>query len=380
MKILLVNISLDAQRGGGTAERTRHLAKALSEKTGCSCEVIAMAGDSWQAEFDANGIETYITGRIGHRLPVPLLNPLRAWKAIKSADVIHIMGYWNLLSVFIGFLARLAKTPYVLCPAGEFASVGKPRPIMRIFHTLLGKSLIKGAAGFIAITQLERALIAEISRLPEDGIPVFSNAVSEPALLPNRTQASLPLEPYILFMGRLAPVKGPDLLLQAYLATPAAQAYPLVLAGPDFGMQSELQLLLADSALANKIHFIGFLNEAQRNEAYQHALMLVIPSRSEAMSLVALEAGIVGLPLLLTDTCGFDEVQAIDGGYVVEPTVVGISQGLELMLSDVGDLANKGNRLKTYIIDHYSWQVIATGMIEYFEGRIGVDKVRTTKP
>jgi glycosyltransferase involved in cell wall biosynthesis len=96
------------------------------------------------------------------------------------------------------------------------------------------------------------------------------------------------------------------------------------------------------------------------------------------MSLVALEAGIVGLPLLLTDTCGFDEVQAIDGGCVVEPTVVGISQGLELMLSDVGDLANKGNRLKTYIIDHYSWQVIATGMIEYFDGRIGVDKIRTT--
>lgn len=367
MKILLVNISLDAQRGGGTAERTRHLAKALAAKTENTCEIIAMAGDSWESEFNSKGIKTYITGKLGHRLPVPLVNPFRAWKAVKSADVIHIMGYWNLLSVVIGFLARLTKTPYILCPAGEFASVGAPRPIMKLFHAIVGRPLIKGAAGFIAITELERALIASVSGLRDDQIPVFANAVSEPVLAAHRSQMPLPNEPYILFMGRLAPVKGPDLLVEAYLATPAAHAYPLVLAGPDFGMQAELQSSLKDSPVADRIHFIGFLNEDQRNEAYQHALMLVIPSRSEAMSLVALEAGIVGVPLLLTNTCGFDEVQAINGGYVVDATVGGISDGLASMLAEVDDLPDKGQRLKRFIIDTYSWPVIAAGMTEYFK-------------
>jgi glycosyltransferase involved in cell wall biosynthesis len=168
-------------------------------------------------------------------------------------------------------------------------------------------------------------------------------------------------------MGRLAPIKGPDLLIQAYLSTMNAQRYPLVMAGPDFGMQGELQTLLANHQAADRVHFIGFLNEAQRNEAYQHAMMLVIPSRSEAMSLVALEAGITGLPVLLTNTCGFDEVQKIDGGCVVEPTVDGITSGLEIMLSDVDDLPQKGQRLKAFVVDHYSWHIIVTKMVDYFE-------------
>lgn len=377
MKILLVNISLDAQRGGGTAERTRHLAKAFAQISNCTCEVVAMSGKSWQSEFDAHGVKTHITGKIGKRMPIPLVNPIRAWKSVKSADVIHIMGYWNLLSVFIGFLARMAKTPYVLCPAGEFASVGSPRPIMRLFHNIVGKSLIKGASGYIAITQLERNLIAQIARLPEASVPVFANAVAQPVLALGRNLANMPNEPYILFMGRLAPVKGPDLLLQAYLGTAVAHHYPLVLAGPDFGMQEELEKLLENSRLKKNVHFVGFLDEQQRTEAYQHALMLVIPSRSEAMSLVALEAGIVGTPLLLTDTCGFDEVQEIGGGCVVTPTVAGISEGLEKMLSDVGDLSQKGERLRTFVSEHYSWPVIVAAMLDYFESELLVSQTRS---
>ena len=49
MRVLLVNISLDAKLGGGTAERTRHLALHLA-KAGSACEAVAMTGNSWQRE------------------------------------------------------------------------------------------------------------------------------------------------------------------------------------------------------------------------------------------------------------------------------------------------------------------------------------------
>lgn len=74
MRVLLVNISLDAKLGGGTAERTRHLALHLA-KAGSTCEVVAMTGNSWQQDFDEQGVKSYITGRIGQRFPIPLLNP-----------------------------------------------------------------------------------------------------------------------------------------------------------------------------------------------------------------------------------------------------------------------------------------------------------------
>lgn len=369
MNVLLVNISLDSKLGGGTAERTRHLAVSLA-KAGCGCEVIAMTGNSWQEEFDSNKIRSIVTGRLGGRFPIPLLNPYRAWKAIQSADIIHIMGYWNLLSVAIGFLALLARKPYVLCPAGEFASVGKSQPIKRLFHVSVGKALIKGAAGFVAITELERATISDVAGTSFEQIALIPNAVSEPLSAVKAANTRLPDSPFILFVGRLAPVKGPDLLIQAYIGTPAAHKFPLVVAGPDFGMKEELQDMLDKTEVSDKVLFIGFLSENERNEAYQRAMMLVIPSRSEAMSLVALEAGILGLPVLLTNTCGFDEVEKIGGGMVVEPSIEGISQGLQKMLADTGQLKEMGKRLKLFVMQRYSWNAIVDVFIKKSEALI----------
>lgn len=365
MRVLLVNISLDAKLGGGTAERTRHLAVHLA-KAGSVCEAVAMTGNSWQREFDEHRVKSYITGRIGQRFPIPLLNPWRAWRAVRNAEVLHIMGYWNMLSVAMGMLALLARRPYILCPAGEFASVGTPEPIKKVFHLLLGRWLIKLASGFIAITDLEQGQIAQLAGVPAASIPVIGNAVAEPGAGQAASNVQLPEEPFILFMGRLAPVKGPDFLIQAYLDTPAAQRYPLVMAGPDFGMQQALQAQVDASGLTGRIHFIGFLDEAQRTQVYRQAMMLVIPSRSEAMSLVALEAGVVGLPVLLTDTCGFDQVEQVGGGVVVPASAAGISQGLERMLADPVELKAKGSRLKAFILEHYTWSATVQVMLRRF--------------
>ncbi|MGN8261165.1 glycosyltransferase [Pseudomonas sp. SMSB3] len=369
MKVLLVNISLDAERGGGTAERTRHLATHLA-KAGASCEVMGMNGNSWQSEFDGLGVKTYITGHLGNRFPLPLLNPWRAWRAVRNADVIHIMGYWNLLSVAIGLLALIGRRPYVLCPAGEFASVGSPRPVMKIFHLCLGRWLIKAASGFIAITQLEQQMIARVAGVPQESVAIVGNAVSEPEASAVGAPLTLPSEPFILFMGRLAPVKGPDLLIQAYIDTPEAHPYPLVMAGPDFGMQHDLQALASASGLLDRIHFIGFLDETQRTQAYRRAMMLVIPSRSEAMSLVALEAGVVGLPVLLTDTCGFEQVEEVGGGLVVPASSMGIAKGLRAMLADHQELKLRGDRLRTLVMGQYTWTATVQTLLRRFQSLI----------
>ena len=366
MNILLVNISLDAKLGGGTAERTRHLAVNLA-KAGCRCEAVAMTGNSWQREFDAQGVKSYITGRIGHRFPLPLVNPWRAWRSVRAADVVHIMGYWNLLSVAYGFLAIISRRPYILCPAGEFASVASPRPIMKVFHKVVGQWLMKWASGYIAITDLEQGLIAEVAKTPPRNVPVVPNAVSEPTMDHSPLTITVPADPFILFMGRLAPVKGPDFLVQAYIDTPSAHRYPLVIAGPDFGMLAQLQAQVDTAGLTERVSFIGFLDEAQRTQAYRQAMMLVIPSRSEAMSLVALEAGVVGLPVLLTDTCGFDQIESVGGGVVVPASSEGIARGLEIMLDDPEELAMKGERLRSFVLKHFTWTATVRALIKRFE-------------
>lgn len=361
MKIVLVNFSLDAESGGGTAERTRHLANYLSQ-AGNQCQLITINGNSWQSEFDANQIKTWITGSIGKRFPVPLLNPWRTYKIIKQADIIYITGYWNLLTASISLVARILKKPYVLSPAGEFISIANPRPVMRVYHQLIGQPVIHGAAGFIAITQLEQTLIQQHTHVDLERIAIIPNAV-EVKNISNKV-TNLPDSPFILFMGRLATIKGPDLLLEAYLKTPLLHEYHLVFAGPDFGMQAELELQIREFGLLNKIHFIGFLNERERTFVYHQAMLLAIPSRSEAMSLVALEAGAVGLPVLLTDTCGFDEVAKVGGGVIVKPNANSIAEGLLQMLADKNNLQEMGLNLKELIQEKYSWESVVETLLE----------------
>lgn len=370
MKILLVNISLDSKLGGGTAERTRRLALSLVD-SGHTCMVFAMSGNSWANEFIAKSVGFYITPRLGRRFPIPVPNIRRIWMETKRSDVVHIMGYWNLLSVVMGVVARLTHTPYVLCPAGEFSSLEAPNFIKRAFHLLVGRRLIAGSSGFVAITRAEQALIANVANIAPSEVIVLPNAVGQP-LLPDplaELRLRVPARPYLLFMGRLAAVKGPDFLIQAYMDTSLAHNYDLVMAGPDFGMLESLKLKLQNSELAARVHFVGHLNEVERNYFYQNAILLIIPSRSEAMSLVALEAGMLGVPVLLTNTCGFDEVQEVGGGLVVPPSSDGIASGLRELLGNPSSLRESGARLRRYVSENYTWSTVTSRMIAWLKLR-----------
>jgi glycosyltransferase involved in cell wall biosynthesis len=128
-----------------------------------------------------------------------------------------------------------------------------------------------------------------------------------------------------------------------------------VFAGPDGGLLSSLRKSAAEQS---HVHFIGPISGTEKSAAYHAAQLLVIPSRQEAMSIVVLEAGISGTPVLLTDQCGFDEVSAIGGGKIVSATVEGIQAGLTEILVDKMSLIEKGGKLKNLVQHNYTWTAV----------------------
>jgi len=132
----------------------------------------------------------------------------------------------------------------------------------------------------------------------------------------------------------------------------------LVFVGPDDGMLSELKQMVDEYQLNDRIHFIGYLGGADKSNAYHAADLLVIPSRQEAMSIVVLEAGISGTPVLLTDQCGFNVIEKIDGGKVVQASVKGIELGLIEILRDKDRLNSMGSNLKQYTNENFTWDSI----------------------
>jgi len=76
------------------------------------------------------------------------------------------------------------------------------------------------------------------------------------------------------------------------------------------------------------------------------------------MSIVALEAGITGTPVLLTDQCGFEDVARVGGGMIVPANIDGIQIGLVEMLQDTDSLVTMGMKLKEHVTANFTWDVI----------------------
>jgi glycosyltransferase involved in cell wall biosynthesis len=175
-----------------------------------------------------------------------------------------------------------------------------------------------------------------------------------------RKRYGLGTAPAIVFVGRLNSIKGPDLLLEAFCnVKDALGGYQLVFVGPDGGMLGGLRETVQRRGAGDRVHFLGFVGGAEKYQAYYAARLLAIPSRQEAMSIVVLEAGATGTPVLLTDQCGIPEVAEYGGGEVVEATVAGLERGLLAMLRDPAALAQKGAALKSYVEKTYLWDNLA---------------------
>jgi glycosyltransferase involved in cell wall biosynthesis len=133
----------------------------------------------------------------------------------------------------------------------------------------------------------------------------------------------------------------------------------VVFAGPDEGMLPQLRRIAAECGVEDRVHFVGYLGGTAKSQAYHAAELLVVPSRQEAMSIVALEAGISGTPVLLTDQCGFDEVARVGGGMVVPASVEGLREGLNQMLESPSRLKQMGANLQRFVGKHLTWDAAA---------------------
>jgi glycosyltransferase involved in cell wall biosynthesis len=197
-----------------------------------------------------------------------------------------------------------------------------------------------------------------------DKVLVIPNGISESDFIEDdskyfREKFGLGTRPFILFVGRLNLIKGPDILLKAFCEI--KNRFPdvdLIFAGPDGGMLAELESIVKKEKAEDRVSFLGYVGGFDKSNAYHAAMFLAIPSRHEAMSIVVLEAGISGTPVLLTDQCGFNQVAEVGGGWVVAATIESLKNSLIEVLSNPKQIEVAGINLKKYVETNFSWNII----------------------
>lgn len=364
IRVLNVNESLDLKTGGGTAERTFQMSKYLA-KHGAQCSVLVLDRGLDQDRIKSIApVAVTILPPLWRRFGVPKFSVATIRRLVSCTDIVHLMGHWSILNAIVYLVSRQMRVPYVVCPAGALPLFGRSIWLKRIYNAVLGRSIIRNASGWIAVTASELPDFQKYG-IPSEMVTILSNGVVDdefPIAHPKEflRKFELPEAPIILFMGRLNPIKGPDLLLRAFLKVQQRlDKFHLVFAGPDGGMLTELHELSERGGGGHRVHFLGFLDGAEKSAAYRAAQLLVVPSRQEAMSIVALEAGICGTPALMTDQCGLSEVREVDERLEVSATVDGLASGMLALLTDINSMKPLGSAWRAYVAEKYSWTKIA---------------------
>lgn len=360
MKVLHVSDAIDPSFGGGTAERTFQLALAL-HRAGADCTVLCTdLGLGERRKVELQAIKLIAVPFLLRRFLVPRISLRRINSLVADADVVHITGHWSVLGALVCLAALRLGRPYVYCPAGSLRVFGRSAPLKRFYNGLVGRRIVQGASRCLAVTELEREQFHEYG-VADSRIALLANGVHpDPGMIVDpqvfRDRYSLSGGPLILFLGRLSPIKGPDLLLTAFdkIASQLGSAR-LIFAGPDAELGEQLRARVVAAGLSERVVFTGFLAGEDKQCALAAADLLVVPSRQEAMSLVALEAGLRGTPVLLTDQCGFDEVQSMGGGSVVSVDADELAIAMHAMLQDPQGLRAKGERLRELVLSCYTW-------------------------
>jgi glycosyltransferase involved in cell wall biosynthesis len=367
MRVLLVNMTLDPLTGGGTAARTVQSARALAD-IGICCR-IATTVEGGEDRIDVDGIDVLCLPSIGGRFRVPTAGFSAMRAAAAQADVLVLLNHWTPINVVAYRAARLTRTPYVVSPAGALPIVGRSRAIKHVYNALYGRRIIRDAAAHIAITAEESRQFAPYG-VPPDHVVVIPNGIPD---LPRgdasrfRARHRLGSAPLMLCLGRLAFIKGPDLLLQAFARTAAAMpGWHLVYAGSDDGLGAALLRAAASHPARDRIHFVGHLDADARSDALAACGLVVVPSRLEAMSLVVLEAAAMARPVLATRTCGVPQIAESGGGWVVEPDAESLASGLRTAAASGGASGEMGQAWRTFAAAHYGWPALAARYRELF--------------
>lgn len=362
MNVLIVNNLLDPIIGAGTARKATTLARALGARGwDVALSTFDLGLQSAAAREALEGLTVHRVPCALQRFPVPLAHPRAIRAHVAWADVVVLVNHWTTINLAYAAASRSLGRPYVVMPCGALDVIGRSAHSKRIYNRVAGHRMVREASGWIATTADEVASFAPYG-VPAGAVDVIPNAIDPieaAGVDPERCRARHGLQGrFVLFLGRLAAVKGPDLLLEAWASLERSAGTGLVLAGPEGDAAVAVQSWIAAHGSETDTRWIGPLERSAALDACAAADVLVVPSRREAMSLVALEAGLTGCPVIATTTCGFPEL-ADYGGLVAAPDAVALGEALTTSFGwSVAERSARGARLRDFIGTHYSWDAV----------------------
>lgn len=310
-----------------------------------------------------------------HGIPFPVPLPSMLWRArrwARWADVVHVHDSFYMPCWAAWFGAATTGTPlvatqHVALSDHPIAAVGL---IQRLVYDLIGKRVVRRAKTVFTVNgrgaEFARGLGAAptaIRHLPNGvDVELFRPARSEAEQRAAREEFGLPQDAVlVLFIGRLQPKKGTELLLEA-----RDPAYQLVFAGPG-----------DDEALRGHedVHLLGPLPTERIAKLFRACDMFALPSMNEGFPLTVQEAMSSALPVVTTDDPGYAPYDLDRDRVALIPREAGVLRArLRELAVDRDTRSAMGEYSRNYAEKQFAWTEHVATLTDCYRSAIGTDE------
>lgn len=287
--------------------------------------------------------------------------------AVASSDLVHLHTAWTYPTLRAAWACRSRGVPYLVMPHGMLDphSMGRKRLKKWAYAKLFEGPNLRRAAGLVC-THAEEDRLA---RQSFSGLPrgwVVPLAADEPPPEPREALAEEFLARHgnfrgtkiVLFLGRLHPKKGLDLLLPAFAdlvkRVPEAR---LALVGPgDASYVRGLHETIAANGTAEYVKFLGPLSGRDKWAALSAATLFALPSYQENFAITVVEALSVGTPVMISRRINIaEDIEKAGSGVIANLDTPSISASMAEVVSSAERTERLGSAGRELVRRTYNW-------------------------
>jgi glycosyltransferase involved in cell wall biosynthesis len=281
----------------------------------------------------------------------------RNWKP----DVIHV-HFAVPTGAAAWAVSKLTGVPYVLTAHLGDVPGGVPEKTGMWFRFIypFTPPIWRGAARIAAVSAFTRGLALEHYDVP---IEIIYNGVDLKAIDPGEIQVNDP--PRIVFAGRFMEQKDP-LQLMRTLGALRDLPWNCTMMG-DGPLRRQVEEEIKTQGLEDRFNLPGWIKPHEVLEWYRKADLMFMPSRSEGLPVVGVQAAAMGLALVLSRVGGcVDIIEQGENGFLVEPgDAAGYEQGLRELLSDPARLL-EARRASRSLASRFDIEKVVGAYIDLF--------------
>jgi glycosyltransferase involved in cell wall biosynthesis len=306
--------------------------------------------------------------------------------AAQGADILHNHSLWMMPNVYAGRAVHGTRARLVLSPRGTLQpwSLRRHRWRKCLLWLLGQRQTVLRAACIHATAELELHAVRELGL--KTPVAVIANGVDIPAARPMPAPGNTKR---LLFLGRIHPVKGVDLLIRVWSRIQSRFAdWELQIVGPDADPYVAQMRELAAAVGTQRLLFSEPAYGRDKTDLYQKATLYVLPSHTENFGMTVAESLAHGVPVITTKGAPWEGVVGHDCGWWIERTEADLEDCLRHALSLPAEtLRSMGQRGRRWMERDFSWSRVGAMMHETYLWMLGggaappwVDTVPQARP